>query len=267
MTQKPLFLISNDDGVHAPGVRALLMAVEGLADCVVVAPHVERSGSGQALSLTTPLRMERLSSNIYAVEGTPTDCVLFAINKLLDRKPDWVLSGINRGSNIAQDTLYSGTVAAAMEGAIHGIPAMALSFSGRQSFEITDYAEAVKIIRVLFEHEALIKPPGPNGSWVLNVNIPDRPLSQVKGFRTATLGRRIYDAQIVEGLDPRGRKYYWIGGGGDAYADIPGSDCNLLADGYVTLSVLRPDHVHQEANDRLKAHLESPLDASLRGTR
>ncbi len=264
MTQKPLFLICNDDGVHAPGVRALLMAVEPFGDCVVVAPHVEQSGSGQALSLTRPLRMERLASNIFAVEGTPTDCVIFAMNKLLDRRPDWVLSGINRGANIAQDTLYSGTVAAAMEGAIHGVPAMAFSFSGRRRFEITDYAEAVKVVRMLFSMEQALKPQEPG---VLNVNIPDLPLAQIKGFRMADLGRRVYDAQIVEGLDPRGRNYYWIGGGGEAYADQPGSDCNLLAEGYVTLSVLRPDHVHQEANARLRSTMESRLDEALRGTR
>ena len=116
MSKKPLFLLCNDDGVHAPGIKALAMAIEKYGDVIVVAPHVERSGSGQGLSLTVPLRMERLSSNTYAVEGLPTDCMIFALNNILDRKPDWVLSGINRGSNIGQDVLYSGTVAAAMEG-------------------------------------------------------------------------------------------------------------------------------------------------------
>ena len=265
MAQKPLFLISNDDGVHAPGVRALAMAVENLGDCIVVAPHVERSGAGQGLSLTTPLRMERIAANIFAVEGTPTDCILFALNKLVDRRPDWILSGINRGANIAQDTLYSGTIAAAMEGAVHGIPAMAVSFSGRKSFEITDYAEAVKVIRLLFSQESALKPTAATGPSVLNVNIPQLPFDQIKGFRVATLGKRIYDAQIIEGVDPRGRPYFWVGGGGEAYADLPGSDCNLLAEGYVTLTVLRPDHAHGEANTRLRATLESPLDQALRG--
>lgn len=267
MTQKPLILIANDDGVHAAGIRALLMAVEPLAECVVVAPHVERSGAGQALSLTAPLRVERIASNIYAVEGTPTDCVLFALNKVLDRRPDWVISGINRGSNIAQDTLYSGTVAAAMEGAIHGIPAMALSFSGRRSFEITDYAEAVKVARMLFQHLDEIKGTLAGEPGVVNVNIPDVPFENLKGFRVAHLGRRIYDAQIVEGIDPRGRPYYWIGGGGEAFDDQPGSDCNLLAEGNVTLTVLRPDHVHQEANARLRTTLEARLGEALRGNR
>jgi 5'-nucleotidase len=252
---RPLFLLSNDDGVHAAGLHALRAAVEDFADVVVVAPHVERSGAGQGLSLTSPLRMEKIAENTFAVEGTPTDCVIFALNKILDRKPDWVLSGINRGSNIAQDTLYSGTVAAAMEGVVHGIPAAAFSFSGRRAFKQVDYAAAQKIVTMLFQREDLIKPTAALGLGVLNVNIPDLPFEAIKGLKTATLGRRLYDAQIVEGTDPRGRKYFWIGGGGEAFADIPGSDCNLLADGFVTLSILRPDHVHAEANARLAESL------------
>jgi 5'-nucleotidase len=208
--------------------------------------------------------MERLGPNVYAVEGTPTDCVLFALNKLVPRKPDWVLSGINRGSNIGQDTLYSGTVAAAMEGAIHGIPAAAFSFSGRRALELSHYAEAGKVVRMLFQQEDLIIPKEPG---VLNVNIPDLPLPKIRGFRVAELGRRVYDAQIVEGVDPRGRPYFWIGGGGEGFADLPGSDCKLLAEGYVTLSVLRPEHVHAAAHARLRSTLESRLDGALAGHR
>jgi 5'-nucleotidase len=257
---KPLFLLSNDDGVHAPGIRALKMAVEGFADVVVCAPHVERSGSGHGISLTAPLRMERIESNVYAVEGTPTDCVMFALAKLLDRKPDWVLSGINRGSNIGQDTLYSGTVAAAMEGCVAGIPAMAVSLQARRAFELTDYLDAVKVVRVLFDNMALLEPAR---TGVLNVNIPHLPVASIKGFRTAALGRRIYEGAIVSSVDPRGRPYYWIGGGGEEFVDIPGSDCNLLAEDYVTLSVLKPDHVHQAANDALRQNLGQALDEAL----
>lgn len=260
MAQRPLFLISNDDGVHAAGVQALAMAVEPFGDVLVVAPHVERSGSGQALSLTQPLRAEKIATNIWAVEGTPTDCILFALHKLVDRKPAWVLSGINRGSNIGQDTLYSGTVAAAMEGCIHGIPAIAVSLQGRRSFELNDYSEAIKIIRVLIQDETLLQPAHGN---VLNVNIPHVPVGRIKGFAVCGLGRRVYEGVIVESTDPRGRPYYWIGGGGEEYVDIPGSDCNLLADHYVTLSVLKPDHVHDAANRALAAGLSGRLDARL----
>ncbi len=261
MNRKPLFLLVNDDGVHAPGLRALRLAVEGVADVIVVAPHVERSGAGQALTLSTPLRCERLESNVYALEGTPTDCVLFAVNELVDRKPDWVLSGINRGSNIGQDTLYSGTVAAAMEGAIHGLPAVAFSFARRNAFDLAAYLDCVKVVRTLLDHELVLRTPG--FQTVINVNIPDLPLAQMRGVRVASLGRRIYDQQIVKGTDPRGRPYYWVGGGGEAFDDLPGSDCNLLAEGYVTVSVLEPDHVNHEANARLRPS-ESRLDQALK---
>jgi 5'-nucleotidase len=261
MTTRPLFLICNDDGVHAAGIRALAQAVEPFADYVIVAPHVERSGSGQGLSLTQPLRTEKLAPNIYAVEGTPTDCVIFALNKLLPRRPDYVLSGINRGSNIGQDTLYSGTVAAAMEGCIQGIPSVALSLKGRKAFELADYGDAIKVVRLLLSHEELLAPA--KGA-VLNVNIPDIPLASMRGFSVTRLGRRIYDAAIAESIDPRGRPYYWIGGGGEDVEDIPGTDCKLLTEGYVTLTVLSPDHVLQSANDALKARSEDKLSASLK---
>lgn len=260
MSTKPLFLICNDDGVHAAGIKALASAVESIADIVTVAPHVERSGAGQGLSLTQPLRAERIASNVYAVEGTPTDCVIFAMSKILPRKPDYVLSGINRGSNIGQDTLYSGTVAAAMEGCIQGIPSIAFSLKSRKAFELADYADAIKIVRLLFAHPELLSPA--KGA-VLNVNIPDLPLRDMRGFAVGHLGRRIYDAAIAESIDPRGRPYYWIGGGGEDVEDIPGTDCKLLGEGYVTLTVLTPDHVLRSANDALKRTAEEKLSAAL----
>lgn len=262
MAAKPFFLLCNDDGVHAAGIHALAEAVSPFADYMIVAPHVERSGNSQALSLTTPLRMERLQSNVYAVEGTPTDCVMFALNRLLDRKPDWIVSGINRGSNLGQDTLYSGTVAAAMEGCIAGIPAMAVSLRGRRMFEVHDYAEAVKVVRILFENAALL---AAGKGCVLNINIPAGPVSKMKGFAVTTLGRRVYDGLIVEGTDPRGRPYYWIGGGGEEFLDIPGSDCSMLAQGFVTISALQPDHIHHSVNEHLKQGLGNALDKALGG--
>lgn len=260
MAAKPLFLICNDDGVYAPGIKALAMAVEKMGDVIVVAPHVERSGSGQALSLTLPLRADRIENNIYAVEGTPADCMVFAFSKILDRKPDFVLSGINRGSNIGQDTLYSGTVAAAMEGCLSGVPSVAFSLNARKSFELTDYLDAVKVVRMMFEKPELLEPAK---HCVLNVNIPHLPFEQLKGFAVAKLGRRIYEQQILEGTDPRGRPYYWIGGGGEAFADLPESDCKLLAEGYVTLTALSPDHIDPTANAAMKQSLESQLNQAI----
>jgi len=256
---KPLFLLCNDDGVHAPGIKALAAAVEPFGDWIMVAPHVERSGSGQALSLTTPLRVEKQASNVYAVEGTPADCVMFAMSKLLDRKPDFVLSGINRGSNIGQDTLYSGTVAAAMEGLMHAVPAVAFSLQARRAFELSDYADAVTVVRRLFEHQELLEPAKTS---VLNVNIPGVPLGQMRGFAVTRLGRRIYDMQIVEGVDPRGRPFYWVGGGGEDVADIAGTDCKLLLEHYITLTALSPDHTNMAVNAALTSGLAAAVNRS-----
>lgn len=257
---RPLWLLVNDDGVHAPGMKALAEAVAPIADFVIVAPHVERSGSGQGLSLASPLRAERLAPNIFAVEGTPTDCVLFALHKALNRRPDMVLSGINRGINIGQDTLYSGTVAAAMEACIHGIPAMALSLKGRGHFDYPAYHDAIKVVRVILEQRERFAPAA---RAVVNINIPDVPLSQIKGFKVATLGRRIYDSSIIESVDPRGRPYFWIGGGGDQFVDIPESDCNLLYHDWITVTALEPNHIDEAANAALKDSLTTKLDAAL----
>ena len=142
MSKRPLFLLSNDDGVHAPGLRALAEAVEPFGDVLIVAPHVERSGASSMLSIHQPLRLEKIGPNIYAVEGSPVDCVLLALRRLVDRVPDWVISGINRGGNLAQDTIYSGTVGAALEGSIHGIRAMAVSSHGAPPYR---YDTAAKV--------------------------------------------------------------------------------------------------------------------------
>jgi 5'-nucleotidase len=261
---RPLYLLCNDDGVHAPGIRALAEAVDPIAEWVIVAPHVERSGSGQAISLVQPLRFETLSPNIHAVEGTPADCVMFAVCRHLTRRPAMVLSGINRGSNIGQDTLYSGTVAAAMEACLHGIPAIALSLQGRSATALTDYADAVKVVRLLLKHPELLAPAG---RGVLNVNIPARPFNDMAGFAVATLGRRRYDNQIDDRVDPRGRRYFWIGGGGDDVETIPGSDCTLLNDGYVTLTTLTPDRIDATANQALAAGLAARLSHQLTNQR
>ena len=252
---RPYFLLCNDDGVHAPGIHAMAEAVAPFGEVLIVAPHVERSGSGQGISLVTPLRAERLSANIYAVEGTPADCVMFALHKLVERPPDMVLSGINRGANIGQDVLYSGTVAAAMEGCLRGLPAMAVSLAGLRHFERADYSDAVKVLRQIMANPDLL---AATKGAVLNVNIPAVPLGRMAGLAAARLGRRIYDNQIAEATDPRGRPYYWIGGGGLDVEPIPGTDCTMLAEGYVTLTALTPDRVEP----RVQAGLDAALTAA-----
>lgn len=247
---RPLILLCNDDGVDVPGIWALADALEPIADWVMVAPHVERSGSSMALSLSSPLRVEQIKPNVYAVEGTPADCVMFAFGKLLTKhKPDWVISGINRGSNIGQDTLYSGTVAAATEGLMQGAAAMAVSLQGRRSFAPEARRTPARSCACSSSAATYLPPRATPSSY--NVNIPDVPLTKMRGFVATCLGRRVYDNNIVEAVDPRGRPYFWIGGG-EAVQAIPGSDCTLLNEDWIaTLTALTPDRLDMAANDAL----------------
>lgn len=249
MALQPLFLISNDDGVHAPGIRALANVARGFGDVFVAAPHVERSASSQAITIAMPLRMEELHAGVYAIEGTPADCVMMALQQILPRRPSWVLSGINRGGNLGTDTLYSGTVGAAMEGFITGCRAMAVSVEGREPLH---YDTAAQVVKILLENEDKLDVAL---DGVLNVNVPNRPFRDIKGIEVASLGRRVYAQQMQVGMDPRGRQYFWIGGGGRTHEDIAGSDCVLLEQGYVTISVLKPDLLHPEATERLRQSL------------
>ena len=245
-TQKPLFLLCNDDGVHAPGIRVLAEAIAPLGDVVVVAPHVERSASSHAISIHSPLRVEQIARNIYAVEGTPADCIMLACRRLLHRKPSWIISGINRGGNLGIDTLYSGTVHAAMEGALHGYRAMAVSSHGRGNLR---YETAGQVVRMLLERQDLL---AVGDRFTINVNVPNLPMEDLKGITVAGLGRRIYEDEMVEGIDPRGRPYYWIGAGGEMFEDIPDSDCYLVDQGFATVTVLKPCLLDERANDQLR---------------
>lgn len=245
-SQKPLFLLCNDDGVHAPGIRVLAEAIAPLGDVVVVAPHVERSASSHAISIHSPLRVEQIARNIYAVEGTPADCIMLACRRLLHRKPSWIISGINRGGNLGIDTLYSGTVHAAMEGALHGYRAMAVSSHGRGNLR---YDTAGQVVRMLLERQDLL---AVGDRFTINVNVPNLPMEDLKGITVAGLGRRIYEDEMVEGIDPRGRPYYWIGAGGEMFEDIPDSDCYMVDQGFATVTVLKPSLLDERANDQLR---------------
>jgi len=249
-----IFLLSNDDGVHAPGIRALAEAVKPLGKVVVVAPHVERSASSHAITIHSPLRVEEFAPDIYAVEGSPADCVMLACRRLLHRKPTWVLSGINRGANLGVDTIYSGTVGAAMEATIMGFPSMAISCLGKTKDKL-HYETAGKIVAQLLQHHDQLLEVAKAG--VININVPNLPFNQIKGVRTATLGRRLYDEEMVQGMDPRGRPYYWIGSGGDMFEDMPGSDCELTDKGFVAMSVLKPSFLDLQTNGILEKRLGS----------
>lgn len=242
----PSFLLTNDDGVFADGLLALKHVASEFGKVTTVAPMQEQSGKSHSITLHRPLRVNRIDPDTYGIEGTPADSVLLALRTLLNEQPDWVLSGINPGGNLGNDTLYSGTVAAVIEAASMGRRGVAFSIHGTRPFRL-DTAQSV-VRKVLWKLASLNLPE----MSCVNVNIPNIPFSEIKGFRTATLGRRLYDERIHERQDPRDRPYYWIGSGApDSFVDIPGSDCNLVDAGYVSVSVLRVDYFNKPATDAL----------------
>jgi 5'-nucleotidase len=239
-------LLSNDDGVHADGIRALAAAFEG-DEVWVVAPDREQSASSHAISLHRPLRMTEVAPRWYAVDGTPTDAAYMGLNLVLKgARPDIVVSGVNHGPNLANDVLYSGTVAAAMEAALLGVHAVAVSLAGPPPHA---FADAARFAAALARRVVANPPPAP---LLLNVNVPPGP---VRGYRFVRLGRRTYGNEVVEKLDPRGRKYYWIGGeGGPTNEDIPGSDCNAaLTERLVSVTPLHLDSTHDAVLQELRS--------------
>lgn len=256
MSKRPLILVSNDDGIHAPGIHTLAEEMSEFAEIYMVAPHKERSGYSHCLTISRPLRVVQLDSKpycqqIYEVDGTPTDCVKIALDKLLPRKPDWVLSGINRGGNLGTDTLYSGTVAAAMEGILNGCKGMAISSHGRR-IEKEHYRTAATVAQSLFLNQEIATL---NHQFILNINSPAVSVEDLRGVKVASLGKRIYDDTYTEKQDPRGNPYYWIGADSHRSEDIPGSDCNYVEQGYATVTALRPSFIDESINIALQKNI------------
>lgn len=235
MTLRPLILASNDDGVDAEGLRALAAALEPIADVFVVAPEHEQSAKSHSISLHTTLRHHRYGERLHSIEGTPADCVYVALYRedLLPRWPDLVVSGINHGANLATDVHYSGTVAAAREGALRGIPSIAFSAPPGAGFEL-----AATYARDLVERVLARPKPAPDAQPLfLNVNVP---AGVPSGLRATTLGRRLYREGVDVRKDPRGREYYWIGGpGGVEHVHVEGSDTEATDAGFVSVTPLR----------------------------
>ncbi len=222
MSERPRILVSNDDGHFSEGLRHLVEAVEPLGEVWVVAPDQEQSATSHSISLHRPLRIREIKDRWFSVDGTPTDCAYLAIHHILkDRRPTLMLSGINHGANLAEDVMYSGTVAAAMEGAILGVPAIAFSLVAHRDFDFTVAASFARG----FVDEALRQPLPER--MLLSVNVPGDATPGAEWCVTR-LGRHSYGFDVVENTDPRGRKYYWIGGNDYQYQDIPGSDCNAV---------------------------------------
>lgn len=234
---KPTILLSNDDGVNAPGLTALRREMASIGRAIVVAPDREMSAASHSLTVHVPLRANRVADDVIKVEGTPTDCVLLAVQHLLPERPDLVVSGINRGPNLGNDVTYSGTVAAAMEGTLLGIPSIAVSLDRSQEGEY-DYCFAASIAREL---ALIVLEKGLPEGTLLNVNVPNRPPEEIRGIATARLGKQIYEESIVKKTDPRGRTYYWIGGQVSTPKVELDTDLAIVADGWVSVTPIELD--------------------------
>lgn len=231
-------LLSNDDGYFAPGLAALAEALQGLGEIVVVAPEQNRSGASNSLTLDRPLLLKKAASGFYFVNGTPTDCVHLAVTGMLDQLPDIIVSGINLGANMGDDTIYSGTVAAATEGYLLGIPSIAISMT---SFEGNNFASAGRVARELVER--FIRNPI-REPVLLNVNVPDIPYAELKGMEVTRLGRRHKAEPVVKMISPRKETVYWVGAAGAAADAGPGTDFNAVERGFVSITPLQIDLTH-----------------------
>jgi len=244
----PVILVTNDDGVHSDGLRALYEAVRGLARTYVVAPDRERSAAAHSLTIHRPLKIQKIREHIFSVTGTPTDCVAVGVEKILPEKPALVLSGINHGPNLGDDITYSGTVSAALEGTIMTIPSMAVSLavenSGEPRFEAAAHV-AASVAEYILEHSLPY-------DTLLNVNVPNLGLDEIRGMRFTRQGKRIYEGSIQETFSPWGEKYYWIGGGIPRWEHGEDTDITAVREGFVSITPLHPDFTNYEAIEFLK---------------
>ncbi len=243
-------LISNDDGVAAPGLAALHAALADYADCTVIAPDGDRSGVSSALTLDRPLHPCVQANGYISLNGTPTDCVHLGVNGLLPDMPDLVVSGINMGPNLGDDVLYSGTVGAALEGRFLARPAFAFSLASRSAENLPTAAHFAR--RLVAAHEQLDLPP----RTVLNVNVPNLPLDRIRGVQLTRLGHRARAAAPVRDVNPRGKAGYWIAAAGDVEDGAEGTDFHAVMQGYVSVTPLQLDRTYQDGLNRLRPWLE-----------
>jgi len=241
-------LVSNDDGILAPGIGLLARACQTVASVTVVSPDREQSGTSHSLTLHRPLRPARRPDGAWQVDGTPTDCVLLAVGALMPERPDFVFSGVNHGPNMGEDVLYSGTVSAAMEAVTLGIPGIAFSFAGRDPETLLTYGDRVAD---LVQHITRI-PQFPRDT-ILNVNLPDLPATAVKGIRVTKLGNRFFSGSLTRMNDPWGREVFWIGGGEITWTGDAESDHQAVADGYISITPLHMDLTSYSVFDAVRA--------------
>lgn len=243
-------LLSNDDGYLAPGLACLAHALKPLAHVDVVAPERDRSGASNSLTLTLPLRVQKAENGFYYVDGTPTDCVHLAITGLLDKEPDIVIAGINRGANLGDDVIYSGTVAAAMEGRFLGLPAIAVSLVGKAG---KNFATAAQVLLHLLDRLQADSLPA---DTILNVNVPDLPFEQLAGMEATRLGHRHKAEPVIRASDPHGNPVYWVGAPGSEADAGPGTDFYAIRQGFVSITPLHVDLTRYTALEQVSAWLK-----------
>lgn len=241
----PVILVTNDDGVNSSGITALFYAMKELGDTYIVAPDRERSAVSHSLTMHRPLKVENLKERVYCVNGTPTDCVAIALNKILPERPVFVVSGINKGANLGDDITYSGTVSAAIESTIMGIPAFAMSLVTKnnqpQHFHFDTASKvAIEIGKYILNHSLPY-------DTLLNVNVPNDDIKKIRGIKFTRQGKRIYDGAIHETLSPNGEKYYWIGGGRPFWEHGEDTDIQAIEDNYISVTPLHLDLTNYEA--------------------
>ncbi|MEQ1880659.1 MAG: 5'/3'-nucleotidase SurE [Burkholderiales bacterium] len=247
-------LLSNDDGYFAPGLAVLADTLGAIAELTVVAPERDRSGASNSLTLDRPLFVRRSSAGYWYVNGTPTDCVHLAVTGLLDKLPDIVVAGINHGANMGDDTIYSGTVAAATEGFLLGIPSIAVSLASKSA---GNYASAATVVRHLVERFMRLPAPTP---ILLNVNVPDLPYAELRGTEVTRLGRRHKAESVVKSVNPRGDTVYWVGAAGSAQDAGEGTDFHAVANGRVSVTPLQIDLTHYAQQQALRSWINDPAE-------
>ena len=241
-------LCTNDDGYQATGIHVLAAAASSLGEVTIVAPDREQSATSHSLTLHHPLRARRAPDGTWIVDGTPTDCVLLAVNELLPARPDVCVSGVNHGANMGEDVLYSGTVAAAMEAMVMGIPAVAISYTGTLHEELSGWDDVVRGIL-----ESILGRKDLPAETLFNVNLPDVSPGDVKGIRVTSLGKRRYADSITRANDPSGREYFWIGGGVASWRGAEDSDFQAVEDGYVSVTPLHLDLTNYELLEEIRS--------------
>ena len=252
-------LISNDDGFDSPGIQHLANSMESLGEVYVVAPHRERSTAGHSLTLHKPLRIREYAPRRFSTSGTPADCIYLGVHHLLETKPDLIISGVNRGANLGTDVFYSGTVAAAREGALMNIKSYAFSLVNMTGGQLDEkepfrFEMAAKIAKRIVEQTHRF--PFPAHS-LINVNIPNIPMESIKGIEIARQGFRHYKTEVTRSVDPRGKEYFWVGGAYKGFEKSATSDCHAVQEGYVSLTPLTIDCTFEGFFNDLKKEFKS----------